>query len=98
MLGKFLIFFVLSLEFGPFQCLYYYNDPALITNLRNDRHLLDYYNRNLFNKTLGFLRQLSNDNQVNATCRDSVKRWLTGIEKTEPWALKFLEATGKGRF
>ena len=98
MLGNFLILFVLYLlylKLGYSQCFNYYNDLAHKSGLRSDRPLLDYYNRNLLNQTLGFLRLLSNDGQVNAACRSSLKRWLAGIENTEPWALKFLEATGK---
>ena len=71
-----------------------YNDSHLLSGLR-DPHLLNYHNQFLYNETIQFLRLLTESDTVASNCKSSLKRWLIGIERTELWALKFLQSTGK---
>jgi hypothetical protein len=48
----------------------------------------------MFNQTIKFLQRLSNNDEINSQCKNSLRRWLDGIKDSELWALKLLEATG----
>ena len=72
---------------------FYYNDTPFINSLRNV-HMRNYY-LPFQNETLDLLKLLTRSAEINPKCQTSLKRWISGIEENELWALKFLEATGE---
>lgn len=73
---------------------FFYNDTPVIESLKSGNiYFKNYYNPFL-NQTTDFLRTLYKNNEINPGCKSSLKRWIDGIEQSEVWALKFLEATG----
>lgn len=74
---------------------FFYNDTPIIESLKeNNVHYKNYYNPFL-NQTVDLLEIFSKNDGINSACKNSLKRWINGIEENEAWAFKFLEATGK---
>ena len=84
MFPKFLI--LLSLTIIGTDC-FYYNDTPYLEFIKSDDHFLHYYHP-WFNKTVDFLKILSNFDQLTQQCKASLRRWTTALEDREAWAIK----------
>lgn len=74
---------------------FYYNDSALIAGLKTDAYLRNFLNLFHHNETIDFLRLLTENDSIAPNCKSSLKRWITGIERSEGWAWKLLQSTGE---
>lgn len=92
MLAKALVLLIFALKICGSSA-FYYNDTPFINNIGNV-HMRNYY-LPFQNETLSILKLLARSGEINSNCQNSLKRWISGIETDELWALKFLEATGE---
>lgn len=75
---------------------FYYFEDAYLDHVRSgDVSSFENYYNPWGNQTFEFLRTLSTAGELNPRCRNSLGRWLQGLEGKEAWAMKFLEATGR---
>ena len=75
---------------------FYYLEDAYLDHVRSgDVSSFENYYNPRHNQTFELLRTLTEADEINPKCRNSLSRWLQGLEAKEAWALKFLEATGK---
>ena len=74
---------------------FYYNDSSLITGIKTNEHLRNFLTLFRYNETIDFLRLLTESDSIAPSCKSSLKRWISGIERNEMWAWKFLQSTGK---
>ena len=83
---------IVNTEASPF----YYFESTYLDHVRSgDVSSFESYYNPRHNQTFELLRTLSAAGEINPRCRNSLSRWLQGLEGKEAWALKFLEATGK---
>lgn len=92
MILNFLFLFVLI---SGTNCFYFNDTPYLEQIKNNENGLFQTYYDPFYNQSIALIRTLSNSNELNQKCRNSLKRWSDAIEDKEAWALKFLDATGK---
>lgn len=73
----------------------YYNDTPFLDHIKSDDVYFQSYYEPWYNQTIQFLQTLQASTKISQSCRNSLNRWLTGLDEKEAWAIKFLEATGK---
>ena len=73
----------------------YYNDTPYLEYLKQDDFYFQSYYHPRHNQSVQFLKSLSVLNEVRPACRTSLKRWITGIQQKDAWALALLESTGQ---
>ena len=83
---RFLIFSLILILFNQVSG-FFYNDSITIGTIKTDLNYRNYYNPFL-NQSIDFLNYLSVNKDVNNLCKTSLKRWITGIQNNELWALK----------
>lgn len=71
----------------------YYDDQPYLDIIKIDQSFRNYFHPFL-NSSIDYIKQLSQTDEINTKCRSSLKRWVTGIESYEKWALRVLESTG----